>query len=280
MSTILNEIKISGICLMSGRECLVKISPSAKKGIYFYPENSEFPVKASLTNVISAQNFVTLGNAEKQVRVIEHFMAACAFTGIDSLNVYLSSSELPILDGSTLEWVNVFKKAGIQEKFNFNYFEINKSFDYTSENASFSVSPAESLKISYYINFDHPDLRESSYTWNIVDNNPAEIIEARTFGFLKDLEKFQQAGLALGVSIDNTVGLTETGYTTRPRSAYEPIKHKILDLIGDLNLMDINPLNLKAHITARNAGHTSHIKFAEIIQKYLEETSCQLQMKD
>ncbi len=70
------------------------------------------------------------------------------------------------------------------------------------------------------------------------------IIEARTFGYLKDLEKFQQMGLAQGVDINNTVGLTNDGYTTDLRSEFEPIKHKILDLIGDLNLLPFNPLNL------------------------------------
>ena len=117
-------------------------------------------------------------------------------------------------------------------------------------------------------------MHDTSYNWTI-DDSYFEIYEARTFGYLKDLERFQEAGLALGVSIDNTVGLTETGYTTELRSKFEPIKHKILDLIGDLYLSGINPLDLKAHIVAREAGHRIHVEFAKILYNYSEENLCQ-----
>ncbi|EKE02354.1 MAG: UDP-3-O-[3-hydroxymyristoyl] N-acetylglucosamine deacetylase [uncultured bacterium] len=274
MTTILSENEINGICLMDGRECTVKITPSHRKGIYFYPDNSDIEVKACLDNVISTLHCTVLGRQDKQVRVVEHFMAACAFAGIDSLNVYMNSAELPILDGSALKWIEVFKKAGIQQKIDTQFISILEPINLTSSNAELVMLPSDNFKVSYYVNFDHPDLQEKWYTWDAAgDNN--EIIEARTFGYLKDLEKFQQAGFALGVNIDNTIGLTETGFTTELRSIDEPIKHKILDLIGDLRLLEINPLHLKAHIVAREAGHKTHVEFAKVIQKYMEGKSCQ-----
>lgn len=269
MGTIKSNIEISGKSLMDGKESIVKITPSDEKGIFFFPENSAKPIKACVENVISAQNFTVIGNSSGQIGLVEHFMAACAFSGIDSLNVYISSSELPILDGSALEWVKAFNNAGIESCIVNQPVEIKQPLHYSFNNVELVLVPAERFEISYLVNFNHPDLSHRWVNWN-VNANHSDIIDARTFGYLKDLEKFQQAGLALGVSIDNTVGLTDTGYTTALRSQYEPAKHKILDLIGDLNLLGINPLNLKAHIIAKEAGHKFHVEFAKVIEKHLE----------
>lgn len=116
------------------------------------------------------------------------------------------------------------------------------------------------------VNFDHAELSNSWISWDFSKDNQ-EIIEARTFGYLKDLEKFQKAGMALGVSINNTIGLTDDGYTVDLRSDFEPVKHKILDLVGDLMLTGFNPLDFKAHIIAKEAGHKAHVEFAKVINK-------------
>lgn len=96
-----------------------------------------------------------------------------------------------------------------------------------------------------------------------------EIIEARTFGFYKDLKKYQMLGFAKGVTIDNTVGLKDEGYTTELRSEHEPIKHKILDLIGDLSLTGVSPLNMRVHILVKEAGHAVHCKVAQVLKSKL-----------
>ena len=106
---------------------------------------------------------------------------------------------------------------------------------------------------------------------NYNPKNSAEIIEARTFGFYKDLKKYQLLGFAKGVNVDNTVGLTDEGYTTKLRSEKEPVKHKILDLIGDLYLTGVNPLDMKCQILAKEAGHAVHIKTAKILKDKLIE---------
>ncbi|MFH0702980.1 MAG: UDP-3-O-acyl-N-acetylglucosamine deacetylase [bacterium] len=276
MTTITTEIQISGIGLMDGKEATVKITPSSRKGIYFYPENSNIAIKACLDNVISTSHCTVLGYQDKQVRVVEHFMAACAFAGIDDLEVYLSSSEIPILDGSALIWIEALKKAGKTDIDENNYlnFEIKEPTFFSLYNTNLVLLPSENFTVSYCVNFQHPDLERKWYSWNILDN-PDQIIEARTFGYLKDLENFQKTGLALGAKIDNIVGLTESGYTTELRSEDEPIKHKILDLIGDLRLLELNPLSLKAHIIAQEAGHKTHIEFARVIQHFMERKLCQ-----
>ncbi|MDD3014071.1 MAG: UDP-3-O-acyl-N-acetylglucosamine deacetylase [Candidatus Gastranaerophilales bacterium] len=268
MTTIKKEIEMSGICLMDGKESTIRILPSEKKGIYFYLNNSKTSIKACPENVISTQNCTVLGSDDVHIRLVEHFMAACAFTNIDSLEVLVSSSELPILDGSALVWVEAFNNAGIQKTTLPAQVTFKEPLYFSSKKANIVLLPAEKFKISYCINFDHPDLENRWISWNAKDA-PKQIYEARTFGYLKDLEKFQQAGLALGASLENTVGLTETGYTVELRSAYEPIKHKILDLIGDMNQY-INPFRLNAHILAQDAGHSSHIEFTKVIYGYME----------
>jgi len=268
MCTLNKEIEISGISLMDGKESTVRILPSEKKGIYFYPNNSDISIKACPKNVISTQNCTILGSKDKTVKLVEHFMAACAYTGIDSLDVIVSSSELPILDGSSLNWIEAFNNTGVQQNTLHEQVNFNKPLYFSSAKTNIVLLPAEELKISYCINFDHPDLENRWITWNSKDA-PKQIYEARTFGYLKDLERFQQAGLALGASLENTVGLTETGYTVELRSKYEPVKHKILDLIGDINLY-INPFRLNAHIIAQDAGHYSHIEFTKVIYDYME----------
>ena len=97
-----------------------------------------------------------------------------------------------------------------------------------------------------------------------------EIVEARTFGYLRDLETFQKMGYSKGVTIENTVGLKDDGtYTTALRSEFEPIKHKILDIIGDLYLTGTNPLKLNAKILVKEAGHFLHTECAKIVKEQL-----------
>lgn len=266
MATILDKIEIAGIGLMSGIETRVSIEPSTETGITFYPDASNIPVKACLNNVISTQHCTVLGAGDKHVKVVEHFMAACALAGVDRLNVYLDSSELPILDGSAKNWVELFKKAGIKLSSNNSEIDFTQQIYYSEGKTNLLVFPSDRFTVSYCTNFNHPDLANRWYKWE-VSNSHDEIIEARTFGYLKDLETFQKAGYALGARVDNIVGLTEYGYTTELRSDLEPIKHKILDLIGDLNLTGINPLRFNAHIIAQEAGHKSHIEFARIINQ-------------
>lgn len=268
MTTLKKEISITGKALMSGQDCTVNLFPSQENGIRFFVQGCKKPVIASPFSVVSIENCVVLANESAKVALVEHFMAACAFANIDSLDVCLSSFEMPILDGSSLKWVELFNEAGIEEGFD-EPKEIRVPVFYSEGQTSISIIPANELRITYMMNFDHPDLKNRWISFDLSINNN-EIIEARTFGYLKDLEKFQKMGLALGVSIENTVGLTENSYTTELRSEYEPLKHKILDLIGDLRLTGYNPLNLKAHITAKEAGHKSHVEIAKMFAMTLK----------
>ena len=160
----------------------------------------------------------------------------------------------------------MFKSAGI-EGVNNDIYTVSEPVFYLNGKTSLVILPDKELTVSYAVNYDHPDLRNR---WVKLDTkNIQEIIEARTFGFYKDLKKYQMLGFAKGVTVENTVGLKDIGYTTGLRSEFEPAKHKILDLIGDLYLTGVSPLNMRAQILVKEAGHAVHTKVAQILKNKL-----------
>ncbi len=275
MGTIKTEIKTSGKGLMKNKNCEVVIKPSSSGHIRIFSKGTETPFNVCIENLYSTDHCVTLcskehrtllGDYKYKVMLCEHFIAACAICRIDSLDVYLSETEMPIFDGSSKVWVDLFNQAGI-EGVNKDLYTVSEPVYYLNGKTSLVVLPDKELRITYAVNYDHPNLRER---WVTMDNdNLKEIIEARTFGFYKDLKKFQMLGFAKGVTIDNTVGLKDVGYTTELRSKDEPIKHKILDLFGDFYLTGVSPLNMRAQILVKEAGHAVHTKVAQILKSKL-----------
>ncbi len=280
MTTIKKEISITGNGLMKNKPCTVNFFPS-KTGKIRYFINGADPFEADVENVISTDHCVVLGNknsagkfgkgGENKAMLTEHLTAALAFCGIDSIDICMDEMEVPALDGSSKQWVELFEKAGI-EKHLFEkkqYFTVREPVYYLNGKTSLVVLPAPELYISYAVNYDHPDLTRRWAAYN--PKNREEIIEARTFGFYKDLKKFQMLGFAQGVNIENTLGLQDEGFTSPLRSENEPVKHKILDLIGDFYLTGVNPLNLKCQILAKEAGHAVHVKVAKMLKEKLIE---------
>lgn len=273
MTTILKKIEVTGNSLMKNRHCTVTLSPSSEGKIRFFVENAQEPIELDIDNVVSTNHCVVLGHKRTKLMLVEHFSAACAFCGIDSLDVHVTKSEMPILDGSAKAWIELFLEAGIEnfgkkvDKQTKQYYTVSEPIYYLNGKTHLVILPDEELTISYGVNYDHPDLTNK---WISFDKKKvSEFIEARTFGFLKDLKKYQLFGFARGVTYENTVGLDGDGYTTKLRSEFEPIKHKILDLIGDLNLAGVNPLDLKAQIIVKEAGHAVHVKVAKLLKEKL-----------
>lgn len=263
MTTLKNETSIKSVALMTGAECEAKIVPSNEKGIRFH-FGGQF-VEAKAENVVSTEHCTVLGNGSIQIMLIEHFMAACALCHIDSLDVHLSHFELPILDGASEEWIKLFNKAGI-ETVERTAYTITEPQYYINGKTHLVVLPSDKFNVTYSVNFNHPQL---NHRWVSANEDFKEVIEARTFGYLKDLEMLQKAGYARGASLENTVGLTDDGFTTDLKSDMEPAKHKILDLIGDFYLTGVNPLDMNVEVIAKEAGHTVHVNFAKQIKDKL-----------
>jgi len=258
-------VTISGKGLMSGQNSTLTIKPMTEGGIRF--SNNGEVIQALAPNIVSTSNFVVLGNEKVQFCLIEHLMASLAICNVKNALIELDGKEVPILDGSAKEWVEAIKAENISDSSPIEVTEFNNPVTYIDGDTEIALLPADSFKVTYLVNFNHKDLKNRWVTFE-PNKNDKEIYEARTFGYLNDLEKFHAMGIALGADLDNTVGLKDDDtYTCELRSELEPAKHKILDILGDLHLTGRNPLGFKAHIIAKLAGHKSHVEFAKKLLK-------------
>ena len=273
MKTVKSSIKLSGTGLMFAAPVEVELKPSENKGIRFFINDGV--IEADANNVVSTEHCVVVADikngAKNKVALIEHFMAACAIKEIDALDVYINSQgfEMPIFDGSAKVWVEKFEETGTTGDCE-AYKTLNEPLYFEKDNTLISITPSQyPTQITYAVNFRHPDLKNRWVNLTL-DKNLNEIIEARTFGYLSDLEKFQAMGYSKGVTIDNTVGLKDDGsYTVPLRSEFEPAKHKILDIIGDLYLTGYNPLKMNANIMVKEAGHGYHVEVSKKLKEML-----------
>lgn len=276
MITLLREVRISGNTLMKNHECEVVVRPAQTGEIRIYSEGAEQYFVANVDNVIATDHCVVLGSKEHrtllggykyQVMLCEHFMAACAILGIDSIDVFVSKPEFPILDGSAKCWVDLFKEAGIKREKR-QYYTVSEPVYYLNGKTSLVVLPDKELTLSYAVNYSHPGFERQWVAFD--EKNIQEVIEARTFGFYKDLKKYQLLGFARGANIDNTLGFMDDGsFSTPLRSDKEPIKHKILDLFGDFYLTGVSILDMKVQILVKEAGHAVHVKVAKELKNKL-----------
>lgn len=263
-NTILKETSVTSKGLMTGVDCTARLVPSEVKGIRFHLGDNV--IDANVDNVVSTEHCTVIGNQDIKVMLIEHFMAACAICHIEAIDVYLTHFEMPILGGGSAEWVEIFKQAGNTSQ---ECYVLEEPVSYFNGKTHLIVVPSDEFKVTYSVNFNHPEL---NHRWVSLDKEKMhEIIEARTFGYLKELEMLQAAGYARGVSIENTVGMTDNGYTTELKSSFEPVKHKILDLIGDFYLTGFNPMDLKAEVIVKEAGHAVHVKVAKILKDKIKK---------
>ncbi|MEM0950709.1 MAG: UDP-3-O-acyl-N-acetylglucosamine deacetylase [Cyanobacteria bacterium P01_H01_bin.74] len=269
---------IEGKGLITGQPVSATVTPGLPgQGIVFLV-NEGAPIQALLSAVVHTERGITLAstedsgnnNQEKQIpktstlSIPEHFLAATALCGLDDLTVTITGApELPILDGSAENWVAFFR-----QNFTLRRPEpsvvLNRSVVYRhTDDIVLYALPDDHFKITYSVNFPHPALAGRWARWDSQHDTIETLAGATTFGFVDELPVLQAKGLAMGADETNTLGLTRDGGYTRPlKTPDEPIYHKALDLIGDLRLSGINPLTLKAHIFAINAGHSSHVKLA------------------
>jgi UDP-3-O-[3-hydroxymyristoyl] N-acetylglucosamine deacetylase len=197
------------------------------------------------------------------VETVEHLLAALTALGIDNVIVELNTPEVPIMDGSAAPFVYlILTEAGVKrlaapKKF----LKVLRPISLSQGDKRIALYPSDHFKVTYSISFDHPLIRHQSRTMKITDETfVEEIAPARTFGFLKEVEMLRQRGLALGGSLDNAIVLGETGVLNNAlRFEDEFVRHKILDVIGDLSLVGYPVIG---HLVAHRGGHALHTAFA------------------
>ncbi len=209
----------------------------------------------------------TLTSDGVSIGTVEHLLSAAAGEGLDNCLIEIDGPEVPILDGSALPFVRLFHAAGFErQSAPVHPLDLDREVLVERDDRSVRYTPGgDSLVISYEIDFPHPYVGKQSLTWIARSTDyAARIAPARTFGFLQEVEQLRARGLARGGSLQNAVVLDDEGILSGPlRFRDEFVRHKVLDLLGDLSLLG-RPLVGRIH--ARKAGHALHVEFARALE--------------
>lgn len=256
-ATIQKTKLIQGIGLHSGEEVHLKISPArAGNGLVFRASGSQKgDIPVTPFNVVDTLQAVTLGNSNWRISTVEHLLAGLATAGITDADFEIDAPEIPIMDGSARPFYEAIQEAGVQDLgVPCEPIVINTPVWVVEGDKYVIALPHDGFRVTYTINFNHPMLNGRTLNMDLSTQMCAEeILPARTFGFFKEAEALKAKGLALGASLDNAVVMTDDGYMNESlRFENECVRHKALDLIGDLYLMG-RPI--QAHIIASKAGH-------------------------
>jgi UDP-3-O-[3-hydroxymyristoyl] N-acetylglucosamine deacetylase len=260
---------VRGIGLITGLSCTVDIAPGAPgTGIVFVVKGIDIP--ARVDHVLMCDRGVTLGiPGGPTLSIVEHFLSACAVANVGDIRVTVQGApELPLLDGSASGWLDALQPFA--RPLPQTVQPLPHALRVTDAEGSYRLTamPHPHLSILYAVHFDHPGLHHRWVLWDAATDDPVALMQAGTFGFVRELPVLQARGLAKGVSEENTLGLTDDGGYTRPlRFADEPIYHKVLDLLGDLMLSGVNPLTVGMRVVAVNAGHALHVGLAKKLHK-------------
>ncbi len=244
--TLKNTIRATGVGLHSGQKVYMTLRPAAPNtGIVFRRIDLAEPVdiEARAENVGDTMLGTTLVNGDVKVSTVEHLLSAFAGLGVDNAFVDVSAAEIPIMDGSAGPFVFLLQSAGIEEQtVPKRFVRIRKSVEVRDGDKWARFDPFNGFKVNFEIEFDHPIFRRHSQRASMDFSTTSflrEISRARTFGFMRDLEKLRSHNLALGGTLDNAIVLDDFKVLNEDGLRYEDefVKHKILDAIGDLYLL-------------------------------------------
>jgi UDP-3-O-[3-hydroxymyristoyl] N-acetylglucosamine deacetylase len=271
--TIKKELVFEGVGLHSGKSIVMRLKPAQRdSGIVFYRSDKGAFINANINSISDTAFATTIGSNGTRVKTVEHILAALSGLGIDNLVIDVNGPEVPILDGSSLGFVERIMEAGIaKQASNRPYMKITNPIMFKEGNAEICAVPYDGTMITYQISYDHQLLGHQKMSVELEgDNFITELAPARTFGFLKDVEYLKSKGLAKGGSLENAVILSETGVVNASglRFKDEFIRHKILDFIGDMSLCGF-PIH--GHFLIGRSGHTSNTKF---FKKFLSSPDC------
>ncbi|MGM0508234.1 MAG: UDP-3-O-acyl-N-acetylglucosamine deacetylase [Fusobacteriota bacterium] len=275
--TLMREVSYKGIGLHKGEEIQIKLIPApVNTGIIFKrvdvevenPKDNEIPMDINL--VFNPTRGTNLKNKyDIKIHTVEHFLSALYAYGISDLIVEVNGSEMPIGDGSAFPFLELVDIAGIKEfEEKMEVLEITEPVYVAEEDKYIIALPHNEYKITYAVNYNHDFLKSQLIEHEVTkENYKNKISKARTFGFDYEIEYLKANNLALGGSLENAIVVTKDGVLNPDGLRFENefVNHKVLDLIGDLKLL--NKI-IKGHIIAIKAGHALDVKFAkELIKK-------------
>lgn len=261
--TLAAQVQCTGIGLHTGRPVKLVLKPAAAgTGILFVrtdlPVPARFPARDEW--VVDTTLATTLGKGEERLSTIEHLLAALAGLGVDNCTIEVDGPELPIMDGSSAPFVYLIELAGLRPQRRMRRrIVIRRPIEVREGGRSVRVIPSRDFKISVEIDYPHASIgRQALRDLKVGPSSFArQLAPARTFGFLRDVQKLQAHGLALGGSLANAIVLDDEAVLNREglRFTDEFVRHKALDLVGDLALLG---LPLQGHVKASCSGHGLH----------------------
>ena len=271
-STLRTTVSIEGVGLHSGHPAKAHFRPAPiDHGLVFLRrEHPDRPIPARLESAATFDYATTLKHDGVSIGTVEHVLSAAAGVGLDNCLIEIEGPEVPIVDGSALPFVRLFHAAGFERQDALvEPMRLAQSVEVSREDRSVVFEPdGPGLTITYEIDFPHPIVGRQELTFVLKPEEFASrIAPARTFGFAREIEVLRARGLVRGGSLHNAVVLDDAGIISGPlRFRDEFVRHKIMDLIGDLALLG-RPLYGRIH--ARKAGHALHIDFARALHAAL-----------
>jgi len=270
--TILNKVIFKGIGLHSGIKTEVKILPAAEnKGIVFKRTDLEKNniIEANFSNVSSAELCTTLQNKfNVTVSTVEHLLAALYITGVDNALIEISNSEVPIMDGSSKEFVETIKKVGVKDlNAKRKYLKIIKKFEFKENEKIISIEPnSKGLQVDFQLIYSNDVIGMQSNKVNFAETDLSNVYTSRTFCLFEDIEKIKKIGLAKGGSLENAVVVKDNEILNSEglRNSKEFVNHKILDLAGDFLLSGYRILG---SVKCTKGGHSLSNLFLRAIFK-------------
>ena len=295
--TISKPVFCRGVGLHTGLESKIIFKPAPEDyGIHFIRQDVDNcpEIMADIDHVVDISRGTTIEQNGVKIFTVEHALAAVSGLRIDNVLIELTAKEPPVMDGSSKDFVEALQKSGIvEQKKSRRVLEISEPVSYSDpkRGVDIHVVPSDQFRVTFMIDYKLPSLG-SQYTavYNMQEDFAREVAPARTFCFLSEIEKLREIGLIKGGALDNAVvivdkeidntevnrlkslfGIKEeiimgaNGILNGKRLRYknEPVRHKTLDLIGDMALLGVP---IKGHVTAARSGHASNVEFVKMIR--------------
>ena len=296
--TISRPASCKGIGLHTGVESTITFKPAPEDyGIRFVRTDIKNcpEIKADIDHVVDISRGTTIEEKKVKINTVEHALAAVSGLRIDNVLIELTSKEPPVMDGSAKDFVEALLTSGIiNQKYDRNVLEIRRAVNYTDpyRDIDIHVIPSDRFRVTFMVEYPLPSLgTQYEAIYNMAEDFAVEVAPARTFCFLSEVEMLKENGLIKGGSLDNAVvlidKLLDRSEINRLRDLFgieeniitgangilngrilrfrnEPVRHKTLDLIGDLALLGIP---IKGHVTAARAGHASNVEFVKTLKR-------------
>lgn len=271
--TLSKPVSISGVGLHTGVNVNLTLKPAPENTGYIFVRTDldNFEIPASVEYISHCSYATTLMRRGVVLSTCEHLLSALRGSGVDNCFIELDSIEIPILDGSSENFVELIGSAGLAEQnARRRVFRVLDRVEVTQGDRKMSVEPADGFEIECVIEFPHPFINKQRLKF-VFENGSfgREIASARTFGFTTEIETLRRANLALGGSLENAIVLTPDGMLNQTPLRFDDefVRHKILDIIGDIALLG---MPVKGRITAEKSGHSIH---AQLMTKLLRTES-------